>query len=219
MSACLSLPSEGQIGANTGNTVQCRIQFLGTQAFESPQEFCSAAAVDSASHCTGNVAQPCSEYCDTFHAACPGDLFSFASTADCVDYCQNVAMWPEGTSGVLANTRTCRLDQAQLAANQSDVEKASSCLAAGPLGNNQCGSLCENYCHLVLNHCVQENLLFADEDNCLEFCAVFPNIGAPEDLTGNSLQCRLNHAMQAYLTPAESCVAASFLGGDICVDP
>ena len=80
-----------------------------------------------------------------------------------------------------------------------------------------CGSACERYCALMVDHCPGEALgatVAACESNCLEQLA---GGGALGDESGDTVQCRITHALRAR-SDASECAAASKEGGGVCVN-
>jgi hypothetical protein len=146
----------------------------------------------------------CAAYCDAVQGACAassdgGALTQYMSGSDCLDYCDNAAAWPAGASG---NTLGCRLAQATAAATGSDV--AAHCAAAGPSGDNVCGSWCDNFCQLMLKNCTGANAIY-DAATCMTKCASMPATGKPGDVTGNTVQCRIYHMGVAFHDPVTHC--------------
>jgi hypothetical protein len=149
-------------------------------------------------------AAACGAYCDAVQGACVagadgGAQPQYMSRNDCVDYCGNVAAWPAGASG---NTIGCRLAQATAASAGSDV--AAHCAAAGPSGDDVCGSWCDNYCQLMLKNCTGGNAIY-DAATCMAKCATMPATGKPGDVTGNTVQCRIYHMGVAFHDPVTHC--------------
>lgn len=81
---------------------------------------------------------------------------------------------------------------------------------------------CAAWCDLMSNHCPEE--VFHDEEFCNDYCG-HPSLnilapGSLTDETGNTLGCRINHALQAEVTAGAEreahCAAAAMTGGGVC---
>ena len=72
---------------------------------------------------------------------------------------------------------------------------------------------CESYCDLMIANCPSAYPARAD---CRAVCALLPADGRDGDDTGNTVQCRADHAADAAANPAEHCPAASANGGGVC---
>jgi hypothetical protein len=121
------------------------------------------------------------------------------TSADCADYCENAAGWPATGSG---SSVACR--QQQLASIASAADVKARCDAAGPSGNNVCGSWCDNFCQLMLKNCTGGNAIY-DAATCMTKCATMPSTGLPGDVTGNTVQCRIYHMGVAFDDPVTHC--------------
>ncbi len=167
-------------------------------------------------------APTCGGYCKAVMEACPGELAQYGSAKDCADFCGQIAQWSPGKVGDLAgNTTGCRLHRATLA--KAGQAKAH-CPPAGPTGGGACGTWCDNYCALAAIGCSGAKALYADEAACQLACKAFPTAGAPGDTTGDSVQCRTNHALAAAADPTGGqstvqCPIAAPDGGKVCVKP
>ena len=66
-------------------------------------------------------------------------------------------------------------------------------------------------------NCTAANDPFTNRADCDATCAAaYPSTGAPGDLSGDTLQCRISHAKAATSDPALHCVHASPSGGGVC---
>ena len=83
---------------------------------------------------------------------------------------------------------------------------------------------CAAWCDLMSDHCSEEVL--HDEAFCLDYCE-HPDLdvidpGSLSDTTGNTLGCRIHHALQAAATNGATreahCAAAAMTGGGVCGD-
>ncbi len=153
---------------------------------------------------------PCSQYCSDVAAACPTDtpLQEYPAHAgfQCLAYCETIAAFPWGVVGTASgNTVECRRTHARLALGG---DAAKHCAAAGPGGDDICGTWCENYCALAMKNCTGANALFPDASACFGACAAYPTDG-PWDRMSNSVQCRIMEAGQSFLDPAVHCAHAA----------
>lgn len=88
------------------------------------------------------------------------------------------------------------LGQAQLVEAQPSIEEAV-------------GPLCVQYCDAVMSYCAGEFQVYANSLQCLSLCSVMAE-GQPEEDRGNSVYCRLTHALRARDTaePMSHCPQA-----------
>lgn len=86
------------------------------------------------------------------------------------------------------------------------------------------GLTCAAWCDLMSDHCPEEVL--HDEAFCLDYCGHpdldVMNPGSLSDVTGNTLGCRINHALKAEATSGAEreahCAAAAMTGDNVCGD-
>ncbi len=81
--------------------------------------------------------------------------------------------------------------------------------AAGTTG---CPDRCTTYCALMADNCADAYASVAD---CESRCVELPS-GEVNEATGNTVECRIEHAQRAA-GDAVSCKAASEGGGDLCI--
>ncbi|MFN3197829.1 MAG: formylglycine-generating enzyme family protein [Bradymonadia bacterium] len=147
---------------------------------------------------------PCDMLCAGILEACPE---SWADVEACATACEG---WPEGSEGdEIGNSQACRRSWLEAAG------QAGACGALGPNGGAFCfdgADVCATYCATVTERCPGE---FADEIQCRRLCSQLPLDGEAEATTGNSVQCRLNAALQMG---EDACGAAALDGGGICGD-
>jgi len=160
----------------------------------------------------------CAAYCAATQEACTGDNAQYSSEADCLDYCSSVAAFEMGTDDdTTGNTIGCRTYHAGVAA-AADPE--IHCAHAGPTGGDACGTWCENYCHLAMTNCADDNALYADGAACATACDAFRTDGVVGDATGDTVQCRLYHlGTPAAGDPVTHCGHGGEIPTDFCVDP
>ena len=92
--------------------------------------------------------------------------------------------------------------------------------AAGAGGTGGAGGgvpdpTCADYCKFVTLNCHDINAMYKDEAACLKACPAIP-VGQGEDMSGDTLGCRLNHAHAALTLPAGECTAAGPGGDNVC---
>lgn len=81
-------------------------------------------------------------------------------------------------------------------------------------------ALCVEYCELTLRACQGETEVYADEPSCLQACADFPDDAPDDAVSGNSVQCRIEHANLALGEegPVKHCPHTTAAGGGVCTD-
>jgi len=163
---------------------------------------------DAGSEASAEPQTLCELYCETVLRACDDDESgSFAvydSRFTCEEQC---ALMNEGADGdESGNSVQCRLFHA-LIAERSPGERLTECPAAGPGGDDICGSNCEGYCTLMLATC---GGTFESQEACLASCAAVSDLGGYDigQTAGDSLQCRLYH-VGAALASAHHCEHAA----------
>ncbi len=77
------------------------------------------------------------------------------------------------------------------------------------------GATCEDYCTRLQSNCAGANAQYTSRDQCIASCASYPQ-GAPDDQSGNSLECRNYHAGAALGAPGTHCVHAGPGGAGQC---
>ncbi len=140
---------------------------------------------------------PCQTYCGQVMTNCNGGNAMYTDLAQCLAACDDInfvqprTAMPGDQSG---NSIYCRTYWAVQAATAVDV--AATCANASPVGGGTCGSTCENYCDFVLNLCVPPPPMWFQRADCLADCGNLQANGAFNALTGDSVQCRINHAFR-----------------------
>ncbi len=110
---------------------------------------------------------------------------------------------------MLEGISLCSLPESTLLARLQEVD--SYCDAAGRTGGGQCGSPCDNFCHVVTERCTGANQAFESASQCEKNCNNYAE-GQALDTSGNSKWCRLNQvasAPVAYAAPEEGQPAAN----------
>jgi hypothetical protein len=133
----------------------------------------------------------CENYCTTVMANCTGDNAQYSSEAECLDYCNNVGNWQDGTKGDTdGDTIACRIYHGNAPAT---MDAALHCPHAGPSGGGVCGSYCDVYCNLSFEHCVGPNKHYDTPAECATACGGFADTGNPGDTQYDTVQCRVYH--------------------------
>ena len=77
--------------------------------------------------------------------------------------------------------------------------------------------LCDQFCTGEFVTCTDQNQQYADEPTCLAACNAFEP-GAPGDMAGNTLQCRIYHLNLAMTMPVPHCGHTAAVPTGVCVD-
>jgi hypothetical protein len=146
----------------------------------------------------------CDNYCARVIANCTGDAAQYADLGTCKKICAALPLGDAGdTSG---NTVACRFYHSGAPAQQSP---SFHCPHAGPFGADTCGARCGAFCLLAGVQCPQA---FPDGGSCDAACGIaFKYSNLPEaggesptgPTTGDTLNCREYHLVQAFGTATE----------------
>jgi len=158
----------------------------------------------------------CQTYCSLAAEVCGGNNAIYADESTCFGVC---ALLPPGEEiEPTGNTVACRVNQLQVAQQVTPGEPAtlpSYCAAAGPGGNDKCGSNCESYCLLYAGACQADQPQLGNtqynQKTCVEKCQGLTNLDTFDWMstyTGDTLQCRLTHTSAATVDPKTHCVHA-----------
>jgi len=226
----------------SGDTYNCRVYHLSVARSNPPTSantHCPHAGFDG-----GDSEDLCGDYCDAYcdvvNFACTGanqiQAFVNASGFDrtrCELECEFFpAAMPKIDLGSAAastgDTRDCRMWHAQFAAGDQPAANAH-CNHASPVTYQaQCGSMCENYCDIVMSTCVNALQQWKDKSQCVLACGAFPQTPVlatdPIVTGGNSVGCRRYHAITGYAVDnlAFHCPHTGPLGGGstgaVCTD-
>jgi hypothetical protein len=210
MDACADLPVDDSSDALTGDAVQCRIDILGGPAYVNPELYCvdtseycmemetgaDGGILDAGSTDGGLSLLTCETYCQEIMVSCAGQYAQYDTYGECLDYCDEAGQWEAGEiSSLPENTLGCRY----YFAGQAALEKPEIyCGRAGFFGADHCGTWCENYCAVVLQSCQEEDAIYEDESDCMASCSLFSDEGTAGDATGDTVQCRLTQAADAF---------------------
>jgi hypothetical protein len=165
---------------------------------------------DSGAAGAGGAGGPslCDQYCDTVTELCTGTMLQYKDKAQCLKVC---ALLPEGAVGDPdGNSVACRLKYASKGRYAAGSELAAYCRQAGAGGDGRCGGNCDGFCSIAMATCSKaetDPFYFATEQACQTTCQGLPNdipyvYGDISVADGNSVQCRLFHAMSAVMADA-----------------
>ena len=206
LNACSQFPTDGQAGATTGDSVQCRIYHGGAPALAAPEIHCAHAAPAGGGMC-GDY---CEIYCDLTSAHCSGDNAIHDDREHCLTGCAELAT-DGGATVTEGDSVQCRIYHASFPA---EGDPATHCARAALHGGGVCSPGCAEYCGQMMSAC---DGIFADVDACLATCATYPAEWTSDGAVGNSLQCRLHHVGLASETdPEVHCPRAAPSGGGVC---
>ncbi len=138
----------------------------------------------------------------------------------CACGCDGAAFVPAGAEGdTSGNSVGCRTYHARASVALQDP--LTHCPHAGASGGAVCGTWCDNYCDLAGAICTGANELYADAAACATACDGLPDDGAPGDVSGDSVQCRIYHlgvaGSDGDTSAAIHCPhAAATSGDDVC---
>jgi hypothetical protein len=139
----------------------------------------------------------CEDYCTTVTKNCADANAVYVSKDVCLAACKEL---PVGTTAdTTGNTLGCRSYHAGAAASNATLH----CPHAGPGGAGYCGTNCEGYCNLAQAVCST----YQTQQDCLDICKTFKDMEpfSAQDVSGNTLQCRLYHASVAAADPTTHC--------------
>jgi hypothetical protein len=158
--------------------------------------------------CSGDAADPdpvsdaCDDYCTLAIRNCMGTVSQYSDLSACLATCEVI---PLGTAGDRAgNTVACRT----FWAGASEGNPEQFCRRAGPGGDDTCGSNCESFCAITLALCEDTAMPpYESIAACMTACAGFDTSDPYDsnDLSGDSLGCRIYHMIAAAGVPAEHC--------------
>jgi len=207
--ACGDFDDSGTTGDDTGDTLQCRVYHAGVAA-QDPGTHCPSAGELTAGACIDGPPPPtCDEYCQVITANCDGGNAQYADMDGCIAYCADYGLAAGDASDTTGNTIGCRTYHAEVAAQDPVVH----CPHAGPSGGDTCGSWCDVYCDMSANNCPGD---YDDHQDCQAYCSTFDDSGSVGDASGNTVQCRIYHAVIAEQDGPLHCPHAGPSGGDVC---
>jgi len=189
MNACKFYDTTGNFTITAGANVFCKI-YHATAALGS-----TANANTHCPHASPSGNGPCGTKCENFCSqstkTCNGTLALYPpSNANCMQFCNSL---PDGNiTDVAGNTKDCRIYHSLVAGISSSLA-VTHCPHASHSGADTCGSYCEVYCQLALQHCTGANVLFPNSGACMTACTPLKTTGKPGDVDGDSIQCRIYH--------------------------
>jgi len=186
--ACSYYDTTGNFTTQGGANIYCKI-YHATAALGS-----TGAATTHCPHASpsgnGACGTKCENFCSESAKTCTGNLTLYANNADCMQFCNSL---PDGAiTDVSGNTKDCRIYHS-LVAGTSAANAMTHCPHATHSGGNVCGSWCDVYCQMAIQHCTGNLTLFASTSACMTACSPIANTGKPNDASGNSIQCRIYH--------------------------
>jgi len=176
--------------------------------------------------CAAASAQNCTYYCSLFlqncNAATTGMTF-YTSMATCMQVC---ASFPLGVTGAVSgNSLGCRIYHAGAPA----VANATyHCPHASATGGSVCGPYCDAYCNMSLTYCTVGSgtpgmgaLGLQSYQACSSICSLYVQGSIFNDLSNNTLACRIYHVQAAIETGnlAYHCPHSSPNGNSVCGTP
>ena len=169
----------------------------------------------------GGAAMPdCKTMCDEAMKNCTKDNQVWISSEVCLAAC---ADFPLGKiSDTTGDTVGCREYHAGTPASENP---SYHCQHAGPGGAGFCGTNCDGFCSLAVPSCGKLEPEFKDTATCMKTCAQFKDDTGTtpfsvDDLTGNTLSCRLYHVTVATTDPKTHCPHITLASTpDTCQDP
>jgi hypothetical protein len=200
------------------DSLACRIYHVSA-ASVLPDPHCGHATLRPNGPCVDadGTAPDCKKFCKLEMTVCTDANTVYASEAECEAVCG--ALTPGSTNDHTQNTAGCRFYHSYNAVAQPDIH----CSHTGPGGDGHCGpddptagkGNCISYCQIMGVACAGQ----FDATQCIANCNTLA--GSTMDSlytlatsnTGNTVQCRLNHAASALLDPTQ-CSAA--LGNAPC---
>lgn len=161
----------------------------------------SGAPRDAGSDRDATASVICSIHCNLVMMACTTTHQQYADMAHCLATC---GAFPPGTAeDRTGNSVACRT---YAAGNARMGMPETNCPAAGPLGNDVCGSPCEGFCSVALHVCTGERAAYASMTECMTECAAYaPGDYSSASTSGDTLACRMYHATAASVDPATHC--------------
>ena len=163
----------------------------------------------------GTPSAACVDYCDTVMKNCVDSYAQYSSLPVCLADCSHLPL--TATGPISGNSVECRKAHAVLAGTTG--EPFDYCVAAGPAGNDVCGSTCESYCDLITSVCASFEP-FDDFPACMAACRAMHDVSDYNTSyqRGNTVQCRIFHVSAATQNPKGHCPHAGKESTNYCVD-
>jgi hypothetical protein len=207
-----------------GDTLQCRLVHVSNASWK-PIEHCGhARVVPVTDPCVNDQKSPpkCEDYCRIVTGICTGAnaVYDADTPTDpnlSVEQCMSVcAALPQGLeSDTASDTVGCR----KYHSYNSVGNPAMHCSHAGPGGDGHCGTdNCTGYCSVLAKSCPTDyaTTFAGDMNTCLAACRKVKGSAANSGYStaapnGDTLQCRLLHAVRAFKDPTQ-CPSAVGMG-------
>jgi hypothetical protein len=198
-------------------TLACLKQQTGS--FHEPLE-CRLARPGGGSTC----GDECQAYCDLHFSICD-ELPVGSNIGECLDFCSDLVVGNDLDAKKAfdgADTLQCRLAHLSTAAAEDVANRPKERIkhcghARGDLSGKLCVDKkpnCAQYCKIVMKACTGASQQYANEAQCKVMCENVPEVTEPVDRLATSIECRLQNAYTALLTPsAERCQLAGPAGG------
>lgn len=182
LSACGAMP-RGATGDIDNDTLACRVYHAGAA---NNDDHCFHAGPSGGGVCGALQ----NALCRQLNQSCTGDNAQFANQGECEGLLGDAPAGATTDTGV--DSLYCRSYHMQVA-----VTDQTHCDHAGFTGGDACGDWCDTYCRTIQAYCTGANEQFADTGACQTACTAYATTGAVGDLTGNTVQCRLEHLKYA----------------------
>jgi hypothetical protein len=107
----------------------------------------------------------------------------------------------------------CSDEDAKPAVTLGDAAVGDPDTGTGPVGSSSCTTYCSN----VVANCTGENIQYKDNADCMAYCnsAKWP-AGVPDEMSGNTLACRIYHSGVAKGDPVTHCPHGGPTGAGVC---
>ena len=212
---------QGDVGATSGNSIECRNYHAGVAG---------GSAAEAATHCAhagpsgGDVCGSwCANYCDLATQNCTGDNKVFDNSDDCALACAKFAADGD-VNAVDGDSVQCRIYHLGVAGSDlAGGSDATHCKHGAIDGGGVCEEppACAEYCDAVMASCTGGNAQYDDLADCTLHCSTLYKLpgGSSADTSGNSLGCRIYHAGVAGGGANEAalhCAHAGASGGGVC---
>ena len=163
----------------------------------------------------GTPKSACDTYCDNVIANCTGNNVVYSDAANCQSTCAAMPKGDPSDQGV--NSVWCRAYHAgDPAAGNPGLHCPHTSVSSD---DDVCGTACEAYCDQAMANCTGANELYPTRGDCETACAGF-NVGAWDDTTGDTVECRAYHAsFPAAGDPGFHCPHAGEVPTAQCVNP
>eukprot|EP00040_Diaphanoeca_grandis_P019366 m.102203 g.102203 ORF g.102203 m.102203 type:complete len:2059 (-) comp27392_c1_seq4:256-6432(-) len=204
---------QGEDGAFTGSTLECRAYHLGVARKGAANVHCPHADKSGGGVCAGNPTV--AEYCSELFATCDGAGFAsgYDSEDDCVAKASSLISGQAGATG--GNTLACRVYHLGIA---KSVDAAVHCPHASMDGGGVCAGdvTTKDFCDDFVATCASD-ADWTSAESCRADAELYEQ-GLAGAVSGDSLECRSYHLGVAKSNPGVHCPHASKSGGGVCED-